>query len=120
MAGGLPDIPRYYDRQGNPIKDTLEWGRLFEDWEYRLVAMHEQDGGWKVTTIWTGLDQRLTENMLAVMEGYKPLPAIFRTATIGPGWYEESEPYPTEAAALAGHDQAVAALAEKLANTKGP
>lgn len=47
----------FWDREGNPIEDTLDWARKFEDAEYRIVAV-DQDypGSPMVSTIWQGVD----------------------------------------------------------------
>lgn len=47
----------FWDREGNPIEDTIDWAKKFEDPEYRIVAV-DQDfpGGPMVSTIWQGID----------------------------------------------------------------
>lgn len=86
----------FYDREGRPI-DLAAWVSLSHD-DYRKVARDELDG-WLISTIWTGLD----------LSGQPPL--IFETMIFKPdGSPCYQERWPTEAAALAGHDQAVAAV----------
>ena len=47
---------RYYDRQGQPITDTLVWAKLFEDQAYKRIAETTlADGRW-VSTVWLGLN----------------------------------------------------------------
>ena len=47
---------RYYDRQGNPITDTLTWAKMFEDMSYKRIAETTlPDGKW-VSTVWLGLN----------------------------------------------------------------
>lgn len=49
--------PIFWDRQGNPIEDTIEWAQKFEDSEYRIVAVDQDDPGTPmVSTIWDGFD----------------------------------------------------------------
>lgn len=47
----------FWSRKGEPIEDTIEWARLFEDVEVRVVAC-DQDGPGQpmVSTIWEGMD----------------------------------------------------------------
>jgi hypothetical protein len=48
--------PLFYDKEGNPIADTLDWAMLFEDREYRIVKQEILWwGGW-LSTVWLGLD----------------------------------------------------------------
>ena len=52
MEGG--DL-MYYDKLGNEI-DVLEWGKLFENFEYKRISETTlKDGKW-VSTVWLGLD----------------------------------------------------------------
>lgn len=88
----------FWSRANEPIEDTLEWARKFEDPAYRFVALDVEDG-WTVSTIWQGLDlaHSLRPDRDTVM--------IFETALFGPDevgedrwfWHSEEE-------ALAGHD----------------
>jgi hypothetical protein len=115
----------FYDRQGARI-DLMDWARKFEDRKYSVLAQHWVRG-WKVSTVWLGLDHGF---------GMSPAPLIFETmifapkdATIGREDWETAgdafgttpvdldqyqERYPTEAAAQAGHDRALAAMVEQL------
>jgi hypothetical protein len=45
----------YYDRQGRPIEDTLEWAALFEQWQYRYISQ-QNIGNYRVSTLWFGLN----------------------------------------------------------------
>ena len=47
---------RYYDRNGNPI-DVLTWAPLFENFEYKKVAVYE-DERITISTVWLGLNHR--------------------------------------------------------------
>jgi len=105
----------YYDRKGQPI-DLMTWARKTEDDpEYRIVAQHWVRG-WMVSTIWLGLD-----HSFSFAEAH--VPVIFETMIFPPGdeaaedgiWSERyKERYPTEEAAQAGHDRALAWLVGKL------
>lgn len=99
--------------------DLMAWARTFEDFEYRIVAQHWVRG-WMVSTIWLGLDHSLS---FAALTGKPHVPVIFETMIFPPG--DEAgehgifasvvcERYPTEAAAQAGHDRALATVMEKL------
>lgn len=91
-------MTEFWDRAGKPM-DLLTWADAYERHEQRQVAMTEFDGG-AVSTVWVGFDQGSL--------GGPPL--IFETAVFLRGGSSPSycDRYPTEAAALAGHDQAVA------------
>jgi len=115
----------FYDRQGQRI-DLMTWARHVEDRQYSVVAQHWVRG-WMVSTVWLGLDHGY---------GMTPVPLIFETmifapkdATVGredrgtggdasgtaPVDLDQyQERYPTEEAAQAGHDRALAAMVEQL------
>lgn len=94
----------WYDRQGNPIS-VREAEPLLSDMNYKVVAKHHE-GGYEVSTVWLGLNHNW---------GDLPL-AIFETMIFGPeSWDGEyCDRYPTETAALAGHDQAVMHLRDEI------
>ena len=87
-----------YDRQGNPMTDVMEWGKLFEAPEYKRVAETTlSDGKW-VSTVWLGLDHRY--------DGDGP-PLIFETMVFpSHGKYVEldMDRYSTEEEAITGHE----------------
>jgi hypothetical protein len=45
----------YYDKQGNPIDDTIEWGNLRSDEEYSRIGSTVEGDYW-VSTVWLGID----------------------------------------------------------------
>jgi hypothetical protein len=118
-------VSDFYDRQGQRI-DLMTWARHVEDRQYSVVAQHWVRG-WMVSTVWLGLDHGF---------GMTPVPLIFETmifapkdATVGREDWETGgdasgtapvdldqyqERYPTEEAAQAGHDRALAAMVEQL------
>jgi len=58
----------YYDRQGNPISDTLAWAKKYEDEEEKRVAEDTlPDGKW-VSTVWLGLDHSFGEGPPLIFE----------------------------------------------------
>ena len=115
----------FYNRQGQRI-GLMTWARHVEDRQYSVVAQHWVRG-WMVSTVWLGLDHGF---------GMTPVPLIFETmifapkdATVGREDWETGgdasgtapvdldqyqERYPTEEAAQAGHDRALAAMVEQL------
>jgi hypothetical protein len=99
--------PMYYDREGKPI--TLwQWAALMEANGDHHVA-NDLIGEVRVSTVWLGLDHNW---------GPGP-PLIFETMVFGGTMDEDQWRYPTEAVALAGHDQVVAMVKraeEQLAN----
>lgn len=90
----------YFRRDGTPIEDVLEWGRLFGDLDYRFVAQDTLPNGRWVATIWEGLNQ-------AVMPDEPPL--IFETTVFSQkkplGHELEQHHSATEAEALLVHRQ---------------
>jgi len=121
----------FFDRQGRPMQ-RMDWARKIEDRdkEYCVVAQHWVRG-WMVSTVWLGLDHNHTR---------QGPPLIFETmifapkdVTVGredwedggdafgtvPDLHEYQDRYPTEAAAQAGHDRALAAMVEQLGGDHG-
>jgi hypothetical protein len=91
----------HFDRAGDPL--TLgQWAYLFECYQdYRRVAVTEDVNGFWVSTVWMGIDHSF---------GAGP-PLIFETMRqLGRGSLRNEYRWPTEEAALAGHDQLVEAL----------
>lgn len=48
----------YRDKEGRAL-ELMEWARLYEDDDYRLVADTQLDGGVIVRTMWEGLDAKV-------------------------------------------------------------
>lgn len=94
----------WFDRQGREI-DTARANELLGDMEYKVVARHEESG-FMVSTVWLALDHSW---------GGGP-PLLFETMIFGPESWEGEycERHPTEAAALARHDQAVMHLRAEI------
>ena len=90
----------YYDRNSDTIGRD-EWMKLFEDIEYRRVALYEE-GNYTVSTVWLGLDHSFGEG--------KPL--IFETLVIRGADYEGEVMYraTTEEEALDQHAMVVSML----------
>jgi hypothetical protein len=125
-GGDLMDLDHdmYFDRQGRPM-GMLDWARMMEDRDYSVVAQHWVRG-WMVSTVWLGLNHNFT---------FKGAPVIFETmifapkdVTVGREDWEDGpdvagtmadldqyqERYPTEEAAQAGHDRALAAMVHQI------
>ena len=105
----------YYNRQGWPIS-LFEWAQLREVPDYFRIAedyIGRDDGGMdRVSTVWLGLNHNF----------WGGVPIIFETMIFWfwPNQHTEDQDqwrYPTEEAALAGHDQAVA-LVKELAHDR--
>lgn len=114
----------YYDRQGRPI-EMAAWARLHADDDYCIVAQHWVRG-WKVSTGWLGLNHNYADygaplifetmifapkDVTASREGWEDAGDAFGTQ---PDLDEYQERYPTEEAAQAGHDRALAAMIGQL------
>lgn len=97
----------WYDRLGWPIS-VQRAERLLGDPEYVRVAEHTEAGFW-ISTVWLACDHSIGFPVSGP-------PILFETMIFGPeDWQGEYvERYPTEAAALAGHDQAVAWLRDEI------
>ena len=111
-ADRRPVIQIFYDRKGKPI--TLQEAEpLLADFSYVVVAQHWVRG-WMVSTVWNGTDiGRFTGGPST----------LFETMTFPPGSEEAALHedldhrqwrYPTEEAALAGHDQILAMVCDEL------
>lgn len=90
-------MTRYYDRQGQPIQETLAWAKKFEDQEYQRVAETTLANGRRVSTVWLGLNHSLLDT---------GPPLIFETMVFPKeGEYSEldCERYSTEEEARTGH-----------------
>ena len=98
MTPDLPHFPTgfFWDRQGRPIADFMDWALKFEDASYRVVAV-DTIGGFTVSTVWTGIDAG------AVITGRTPM--IFETAVFDDASDNviEGEKSTSEDAALEGH-----------------
>ncbi|WP_329521199.1 hypothetical protein [Spirillospora sp. NBC_01491] len=90
--------PFWFDRQGRPIT-IQEAEPLLADLSYKIIAKYEE-GGHLVLTVWLGADYDLSPSGPPILFQTMIFDAARRPA-------EYLERYPTEAAALAGHDQAV-------------
>lgn len=97
---------QFYDRQGHPIS-VEDWEALCANPENHRVAT-TMIGDWMVSTVLLGLDYNFLRN---------GPPIIFETMIFEGGSATDlyTDRYPTEEAALAGHDQAVAFLRQRLA-----
>lgn len=99
---------RIYDRLGRPIS-AKRWGELARRPEYRLLAVTRVEEV-EVKTLWTGIDFSLETDP----------PQIFESQVF---WGDDRhalsiQRYPTEAAALAGHDQLLAAVRDTIIGPK--
>lgn len=91
-------MSHYFDRKGHPM-ELMEWARAFEAGNcVRVDNIDDQ----RVSTVWLGLDHRFDEGP----------PLIFETMVFGGPHDHYCDRYSTEEAAIAGHDQTVAALRE--------
>ncbi len=108
----------YYDRRGNPI-DPWGWVELAKDDTYRRVALTALTEDIEVSTVWLGLDHGfgrpgpplIFETMIFTrLDEPTVLWGITLTHDGGETWR-----WPTEEAALAGHDRIVAELRSNIA-----
>mgnify|MGYP001584230827 CR=1 FL=1 len=93
-------MERYYDRNGDPITDTLEWARLLEDITYQRVEETTLPDGTWISTVWLGLNHNYGDGP----------PLIFETVVFpkkGDFNDRDQDRYSTEAEAIAGHERMV-------------
>jgi len=112
----------YFGRDGKPM-DAMTWARMVEDRDYSVVAQHWVRG-WKVSTVWLGIDHNFTRQGPPVI--FETMIFAPKDVTIGreePPWDvagimadldQYQERYATETAAQAGHDRALAAMVGQL------
>jgi hypothetical protein len=119
----------YFDRQGRPM-GMLDWAAKIEDRDYCVVAQHWVRG-WMVSTVWLGLNHNFTSQGPPIIFEtmiFAPKDATIGKEDEGEDWEagedafgtaardldQYQERYPTEAAAQAGHDRALAAMVDQL------
>jgi hypothetical protein len=91
-------VGMYYDREGNEL--SLEQWAVYHEVQNKRVAETDVEDFW-VSTVWLGLDHSYGDGP----------PLIFETMVFpkdGPMLERYCERYPSEDAARAGHDRAVA------------
>lgn len=95
-------MAEYYDRQGNPLPDMLDWAKRVEDKKNKVVKQ-ESVGDYWVSTVWLGLNHQF---------GNGP-PLIFETMVFRGNWSDlYCERYSTEEQAMKGHIEIVRKLRE--------
>ena len=84
----------YYDKQGKKLT-LMEWATLFDDHDYRVIALTKGCGR-TVFTVWIGLDQSF---------GSGKAPLIFESKVVADDSDNELDQvrYATEKEALEGH-----------------
>ena len=60
----------YWDIEGQPIKDVVEFARLFENKAYQRLAHAQLANGFQISTVWLGIDHNF---------GRHKRPVIFET-----------------------------------------
>lgn len=93
----------FYDRNGKQMT-MLEWSKVYEDTEYRILGSHYIDNLW-VSTVWLGLDHRfLDEGPPLIFESM-----VFAVPDGDDRWEAiEMRRYATEKEAMVGHAELVA------------
>lgn len=97
-------MSEWYDKEGEPI-EMMEWARLLEDYEYKVVGRTDLPEGLRVSTVWLGLDH-----------GFGGVRLIFETMVFGADGEALAEGfarYSTQEEARMGHEQTVANLSVK-------
>ena len=96
--------PRYFDREGNPM-ELLDWARLCEDYDYKIVKQ-EEVGKYFVSTVWVGLNMSFwREAAIKIFETMIFLRDDDEKSIDEIKGYQDR--YSTEAEALEGHAKAV-------------
>jgi hypothetical protein len=122
-APWFADPGLYFDRQGRPMR-MMDWGRKHSDHDYRTVAQHWVRG-WMVSTVWIGINHNFRPGPPLIFETMIFAPSDVTIDGTAPDLDRYQERYPTEAAAQAGHDRALAAMvdwlgADAVADIAGP
>jgi hypothetical protein len=94
-------MTRYFDRKGKPLK-LMEWAKLFENVDYKIVQRDVLLNGTLVSTVWLGIDHSFFGN---------GPPLIFETMVFldgKVGMEEDMDRYSTEEEARTGHKAMVA------------
>lgn len=106
----------FYDKNGK-LLDVVEWSHLYNDPEYRSIALDEVNG-WLIHTVWTGNPNTdLLHQKIMRIAGFE-VPTrphlIFGTALIarmhdnvGPPFIHEARLYDKEETARQGHQRIV-------------
>lgn len=84
----------WFDKEGKPLKDINEWGKLRKDEDYFVIG-RTQVGPFRVSTVWLGMEHGCEDG--------KPL--IFETLVFPECEYMER--YTTELKAKNGHARMV-------------
>ncbi len=95
-----------FDRQGRPLSH-MEWSKLLENPEYKIVARLEEDRDGEhllISTVWLGLNHNWGPG--------KPL--IFETMIFGGPYNEWQMRWTSEKEAVKGHEAVVWAYRENL------
>lgn len=103
----------FFDKQGKPLADIIEWGRLFKDPKYRKIAVDETPlKKYFITTTWTGYTLSVSERPLIfetmVLESKISTLHMSLQPTEFATPYKYNQPkdmirYATEAEAVEGH-----------------
>jgi len=91
--------PRYYDKAGQPL-ELMEWAKLVENTEYKIVCQDTLPNGKWISTVWLGLNHSFGEG----------LPLIFETMVFpkkGDWSDQDCDRYSTIEEAIAGHEAMV-------------
>ncbi len=96
-------VTRFFNREGESIS-LDEWSMLGSTPGYSSVIRTRLSAAVVVSTVWLGMDTSLRDGP----------PMIFETMIFAAGRAQLIGRWPTEAAAIAGHDQTVAAVKERL------
>ena len=93
-------MPDYYDRNGDPIRDMLEWGARFSDKGYQRVALDKLPNNVEVSTVWLGLDHNWGNGPPLIFET-----TVFGVKAVNGDQYQDR--YTTEERAREGHRRIV-------------
>lgn len=109
-----------YDKDGEPIDDPVEWGRLFGDLQYRFVGattIRADNGGlYRVSTVWLGMDHSWGSGPPLIFE---TMVFIDEAGSTEVSWMDRyCDRYPTEAEAKAGHQLIVGMVSGALTVTE--
>ena len=57
----------YYNKEGKKI-ELMEWAKLLEDFDYKIIKQDNLSDGKRVSTVWLGLDQQFGKGKPLIFE----------------------------------------------------
>lgn len=85
----------YFDKEGKSIK-SMKWCKLFEDMDYKIIKQETLSNGFRVSTVWLGIDHSFGSGRPLIFETM-----VFPTETLEE---QDTNRYSTLEEAIKGHE----------------